>query len=459
MTKVSFNYDQAANQIAGSGWTSPVTLPITYGFRSSDSTNPDFVKFNSEQIAAAEEALKLWSDVANIAFERVGTGTSGTGAYSNNATMLFSGDTAAGGYAWAYNPGSRGFSDPAGDVFINPTNGWFTDFSNGSYDLLTFVHEIGHAIGLDHPGNYNGGSPTYAVSAVYAEDSLQYTAMSYFDAEETGAQHYGTYAATPLLHDIAAAQLLYGANMSTRTGNTVYGFHSNADRSAFHIDSSTEDVVFAVWDAGGKDTFDFSGYSAAATIDLNAMAFSSVGGLKYNIAIAKGAIIEDAIGGLSSDEIKGNAAANTLDGGLGNDKLYGNAGIDTLKGGGGNDYLYGGAGTDYLLGGTGSDHFVFNSSIGSAGVDRILDFAPVYDTIRLENALFSGLGTATGTLGNGKFYTGAAAHDADDRIVYNKATGVLSYDADGSGAGAAVTIAILTSAVKPAFSAADFYVI
>ncbi len=459
MTKISFTYEQAADKIAGTGWTNPVTVPLTYGFRSSDASNPNFVKFDSAQIAAAEEALKLWSDVANIKFERVGTGTSGTGAYSNSATILFSSDTSAGGYAWGYNPGSRGFTDLAGDVFINPTNGWFTNFSRGSYDFMTIVHEIGHAIGLDHPGSYNGGNPTYAVNALYAEDSMQYTVMSYFDAEETGAQHFGTYAATPLLHDIAAAQLLYGANMSTRTGSTVYGFHSNADRSEFHIDSPAADVVFAVWDAGGKDTFDFSGYSANATINLNAATFSSVGGLKDNIAIAKGATIEDAIGGAGFDKLLGNAVANTLDGGGGNDQLYGNGGGDTLKGGAGNDFLYGGAGVDFLHGGSGSDNFVFNTAIGGAGIDRILEFAPLYDTIRLENGLYLALGAATGTLAAGKFYTGASAHDADDRIVYDRTTGAVAYDADGSGAGAAIRIAVLTSAVKPALTAADFHVI
>ena len=89
---------------------------------------------------------------------------------------------------------------------------------------------------------------------------------------ETGADHVDgskiIYGATPLLHDIAAIQRLYGANMTTRTGDTTYGFNSNADRESFHIDSAGEKVVFAVWDAGGKDTFDFSGYSEDQWIRL-----------------------------------------------------------------------------------------------------------------------------------------------------------------------------------------------
>ena len=165
---------------------------------------------------------------------------------------------------------------------FNPTNG----IDSNAFDFVAIaIHEIGHAIGLDHPGNYNGGNPTYSANAAYVQDSRQYTVMSYFDAEETGARHYDTYAATPLLHDIAAAQALYGANYATRAGNTVYGFNSNADRAQFHIISAAQDAVFAIWDGGGRDTLNLSGYTEGSIINLNAGSFSSAGGLYANIAI------------------------------------------------------------------------------------------------------------------------------------------------------------------------------
>jgi Ca2+-binding RTX toxin-like protein len=131
-----------------------------------------------------------------------------------------------------------------------------------------------------------------------------------------------------------------------------------------------------------------------------------------------------------------------------------------LSGGAGNDRLYGGLGNDTLTGGAGNDVFVFNTALNAASNrDTISDFANASgnnDTIWLENAVFTKL-TATGALNGNFFHLGAAAGDANDYIVYNKATGALYYDADGSGAGHAVQIATLTS--HPALTASDFTVI
>jgi len=436
MAKISYSYDQAANKIATTGWAGAATTPITYAFRASDASSATFVKLNATQMAAVESALDLWSDIANITFTRVAP----TG-YSNSASILIGGDTNPADYAYGYFPGSRLASSVDGDLTLNPANNWFTNVSYGSYDFTTIIHELGHTIGLDHPGAYNGGTPTYAANAEYLQDSLQYTVMSYFDAENTGASFAGIQPSTPLLHDIAAAQLLYGANMHTRTGNTVYGFHSNADRAAFHIDAATQKSVFAIWDAGGSDTLDLSGYSPASKINLNQMTFSSAGGLKDNISIARGVWIENAIGGAGNDTITGNAIANCLKGGAGNDTITGGNGIDTL------------------FGGAGYDSFVFNAALNPANADKLEDFAPAYDTIKLENAIYKGLGTATGVLSAASFFTGAAAHDASDRIIYNKLTGDIFYDADGTGASAAVKIAVIDMATKPALTSADFVII
>ena len=90
-------------------------------------------------------------------------------------------------------------------------------------------------------------------------------------------------------------------------------------------------------------------------------------------------------------------------------------------------------------------------------MDTITDFSVADDTIRLENAIFAALGTTTGTLAAGKFFKGAAAHDVDDRIIYNSVNGALMYDSNGSAAGDAVQFA--TIAKNLALTNADFVVI
>ncbi len=161
--------------------------------------------------------------------------------------------------------------------------------------------------------------------------------MSYWDESNTGGDNGGYYAAAPLLDDIAAIQHLYGANMTTRTGDTVYGFNSNTDRDFYTATDSNQKLVFAVWDAGGNDTLNFSGYSQNQRINLNEGSFSDVGGLKGNVSIAAGVTIENAIGGSGNDVIVGNDVSNIIKGGAGNDVIYGDGGPDHLCGGSGND--------------------------------------------------------------------------------------------------------------------------
>ena len=146
--------------------------------------------------------------------------------------------------------------------------------------------------------------------------------------------------------------------------------------------------------------------------------------------------------------ITGNTLANILTGG---------ALADTLNGGTGNDTLVGGLGNDSLIGGSGSDQFVFNSALGATNVDRISDYRTTDDTIVLDGAVFTALGSP-GTLAAGAFKAGAAATDADDRIIFNSSTGALLYDADGSGSGLAIQFATL-SGLTGTLNAAEFIII
>lgn len=352
---------------------------VTFAFRSSISpaSMPDdtagFYRFTEQQINATLLALQSWSDAANVVFNRVGTSTTGEAAYSNSATMLFGNYTtgAAGAAAFAYYPSQ---SATGGDVWINTD---YDDPAAGNYAMLALIHEIGHAIGFSHPGDYNAGegvSITYAADAEYYEDSRQYTVMSYFSATNTGANHQGAYAATILLDDIAAAQRTYGVNTTTRTGDTVYGFNSTADRPWFLASSSATKLIFAIWDAGGVDTLDFSGYSQAQTITLISGHFSSVGGLTGNVAIAIGATIENAIGGSGADTMIGNSVGNRLTGNAGADTLTGNGGADIFVAtvGGGADTI-----TDFSAASDKMDVSAFGGYLGYAqsGADTIVTVA------------------------------------------------------------------------------------
>ncbi|PXW88236.1 hemolysin type calcium-binding protein [Nitrosomonas sp. Nm84] len=136
-----------------------------------------------------------------------------------------------------------------------------------------------------------------------------------------------------------------------------------------------------------------------------------------------------------------------------NNKLTGNSAANQLKGNGGNDTLDGKAGNNTLTGGAGQDTF----KLTSAGhIDAITDFIAADDTIQLENAVFTAL-TTPGTLAAGQLKIGTQALDANDFVVYNNVTGALLYDADASGAAAAVQIATLSAGL--ALTNADFVVI
>ena len=160
-----------------------------------------------------------------------------------------------------------------------------------------------------------------------------------------------------------AIQAIYGADTTTRTGNTVYGFHSTAGKTVYDF-AVNKHPVLCIYDANGVDTLDLSQWSTASRIDLAPGSFSDADAMTKNISIAKTTWIENAVGGGGNDQVCGNTLANVLCGKDGNDQvngregsdqLFGDAGADTLCGGGGNDRLEGGTDNDTLRGEAGND--------------------------------------------------------------------------------------------------------
>lgn len=339
----------------------------------------NFLTFTQDQRILVAKSMEQWDDLIALRMVPAASASGASITFGNTWIDL-------GAAAYAYLPyGDTGYSDLTragfdnayrlgGDVWVNtayPMN--FEPLHLGSYSSFTILHEIGHALGLSHPGNYNAlddqngdgtSDPlTYAEDASFYQDSQQYTVMSYFTERQTGASwldwQTATFvsAMTPMVDDIAAVQALYGADRTTRADSTTYGFNATAGSDLFDF-NKTPSPVLTIWDAGGRDTLDFSGFSTDEIINLNQGAFSSAsagttladlkgtglvsakytqsqldalfanydsgpqGQMRNNITIAYGTVIENATAGSGDDLLIANQAANIL---------RGNYGVDTVS--------------------------------------------------------------------------------------------------------------------------------
>jgi Ca2+-binding RTX toxin-like protein len=210
-------------------------------------------------------------------------------------------------------------------------------------------------------------------------------------------------------------------------GNDSYVFDTDLALGADTLDEA----------GGGVDTLNFSATTTRSVAVNLGLATSQVVNGGLSLTLGSITTFENVIGGGLADTLTGNNLANNLNGGGGNDTINGGSGKDTINGGGGNDTL---------IGGVGADRFRFDTPLNATtNRDVISDFSIAQrDTIELENAVFTAL-TTTGTLAAPAFFIGAAATNANQRILYNSATGGLLYDQDGSGAIGSIAFARLTS--------------
>lgn len=364
-----YTNDQVAAQLIDGYWASVAESPRHFDVAPGGTLDVNITGLTAEGQFLARQALALWSDVTGIAFQEVATvadinfDDANSGAYNQSTT--------SGGFIIVSDVN-------IGLDWIDPTLGGY-GFELNSYSFQTYIHEIGHALGLGHAGNYNSDAD-YVTDAIYANDGWPTTVMSYFDQNNSfyfqsrGFSNF--FAVTPMAADILAVSQMYGTPATTRAGNTTYGFASTAGRDIFNA-ALNPDVAYTIFDSGGVDTLNYSGFGTVQKIDLRAETFSNVGSGIGNVSIARGVVIENAIGGAGNDTIIGNNANNRLTGGLGNDVLIGGNGVDAAS------YTTAGAGVSVDLNLTG-----FQNTVG-AGSDRL---------IAIENLLGSSF--ADGFTGN-----------------------------------------------------------
>jgi RTX calcium-binding nonapeptide repeat (4 copies) len=219
-------------------------------------------------------------------------------------------------------------------------------------------------------------------------------------------------------------------------------------------DLNSNSVIASVLHAGGLDwrTSLPSGISRSEAPLYGQLQYMAV-----DDTLAGTARSDRILGGIGNDVIKSGQANDAIYGEDGNDQLWGSSGDDQLSGGSGSDRLYGGWGNDILRGGIGKDAFVFYAAPnGTTNIDTIRDFSVVNDTVWLENTVFTALGSA-GRLASAAFWTGTEAHDATDRVIYDRDAGLLYYDQDGIGAIQQVAFAKLAAGLH--MTNADFRIV
>ena len=226
-------------------------------------------------------------------------------------------------------------------------------------------------------------------------------------------------------------------------------FNGGADADTLNATgSAAENIVRATWNGSA-----ITGLFDNALISIEAINLDMAGGTDWLIYNSSAGVSVN-LNAATATGFASIASVENVIGGTGGDALTGNAANNRLDGFSGDDTLDGGLGNDTLIGSAGADAFVFSTALGAGNVDAISGFSVADDIIRLDPAIFAAI--AAGNLDADAFSIGAVAADAEDRILYNNGSGALLYDADGTGAAAAVQFATLGTGL--ALTESDFII-
>jgi serralysin len=386
----------------------------------------DFEQLNTAQSAEVSRAFGLIESYTNLMFAPISETPT-----SHAAIRL----------ADSSSPPTSFSEDPqkdlpvSGDVFYGAAA---RDPTIGSLSSAPILHEIGHALGLNHgdPGNSNG--PFGPIGAQY--DDIEYSVMNYaafIGAPITDPLGADAAAQSYMMYDIAALQYYYGANFGNVGKNFTYSWNRSTGQEFINGQGQGEpliDTVFeTVWTGGATSTYDLSNYNDDAWLDMRPGQFMKFSngqlnelGLKddavpeyaqgnvYNALLFNGdtrSEINNVITGNGSDIVIGNDVFNIITLGNGNDSvLIGGAGARVF-GGTGNDTIVPSAAPSEIHGGGGwnkldysweKDPITINVQNGAA-VKPDWPFEPVIDEFTNIQSFFGGAGNDTFISGKGHF--------------------------------------------------------
>ncbi len=343
------------DSVAGQSRTVTYSFALSAGYLTGEGYSEEvkgFTPFTDAQQSATRAVFKYIGSIVPITFVEV-LETSSASSPTGDIRLANNDQDSAG---YAFYPDNLDVK-LRGDVFLS--NGAISrDYAAGTYEYDTVIHEIGHALGLKHPGNYNAGSAPSTEPGNYlatSEDSKTLSVVSYAEHEQ-GLQRvdFGPY-------DLLALKYLYGLKLQN-TGNNTYEW---ADSIGMQLQTLVDD--------GGTDTIDLRKITTPTSVDLREGQSSSVGLIRHvengsgvdalkNVQIAFGTVIESVVGSAQADQITGNAANNAFQGRGGDDVLYGGDGRDTA--------IWSGSSDQYRIGST-AQGFAVQSLKSTEGTDQL----------------------------------------------------------------------------------------